>query len=535
MEHIVALKMKVDKAVCTTNDTLDDLQKAIRYETVFSTLVEKKILAIKRECEAQDEKKRAQREQACFAGRFFRKRRLGSRDQSTESSAKESVAIDAEGRSGEDDENTRNSDCGKTTANAIEALKLNAEDDSKMCSVQYNGNKNVENGGGAATATVILMHNPNVEEHVDEKNGIQITNEDIKCQQATCDDEETSAQVLRIKDDAIEQCYKNGSTFKLTTEVGDENDLKQPMTIENKITKGECNRSELQPVKDTLTVGGLNVSTRGLRSNKTSDSVRASNESPAASTSSRLEVRDVVDDLNRRKPSSDTTISYPSSCKQTTFSAPEAFRITPADHERHRLRVLEAKSVSAQCSPIFPRHPVVDSVATQVSYRNEITVGSGVIAGARSKAKKLFSRQNTSDDSVNVTFSNVVVNETAGIETIPVSHPKKASIAVGKRGSKKDKTHVESLGFISNFNQLTAHNNLPVIATSLRAVNSAKLQRYLTTASDGTDCFQRQKSVDDRFQADANAKDKEKTVKIGAVQNSDDDESKKNKKKTSEY
>lgn len=58
--------MKVDKGVCTTNDayfagnaTVNELNSIIKFETVFTTLVENKILAIKRECEQQDSKKKS--------------------------------------------------------------------------------------------------------------------------------------------------------------------------------------------------------------------------------------------------------------------------------------------------------------------------------------------------------------------------------------------------------------------------------------------------------------------------------------------
>ncbi|KAG5677196.1 hypothetical protein PVAND_006976 [Polypedilum vanderplanki] len=62
--------MKVDKGVCTTNDdayfasnnntaTTNELNSIIKFETVFTTLVENKILAIKRECEQHENKKKS--------------------------------------------------------------------------------------------------------------------------------------------------------------------------------------------------------------------------------------------------------------------------------------------------------------------------------------------------------------------------------------------------------------------------------------------------------------------------------------------
>ncbi|XP_039957479.1 uncharacterized protein LOC120772772 isoform X1 [Bactrocera tryoni] len=69
--------MKVDKAV-STNDTLEDLQRALTYEVIFSTLLQKKVMAIKRECE---ERKRAKRMKRKSIGRIFFSRKLfgGSR------------------------------------------------------------------------------------------------------------------------------------------------------------------------------------------------------------------------------------------------------------------------------------------------------------------------------------------------------------------------------------------------------------------------------------------------------------------------
>ncbi|XP_035794145.1 uncharacterized protein LOC118467589 isoform X2 [Anopheles albimanus] len=49
--------MKVDKAVCT-NGTLEDLGRAIQFEAVFSTLVENKILSIKRESDLKKRHKK---------------------------------------------------------------------------------------------------------------------------------------------------------------------------------------------------------------------------------------------------------------------------------------------------------------------------------------------------------------------------------------------------------------------------------------------------------------------------------------------
>ena len=62
--------MKVDKAVCTNDMSfVEDLNRAIRFEAVFSTLVENKILAIKRECELKRKSKKSRSLRRMLFGR----------------------------------------------------------------------------------------------------------------------------------------------------------------------------------------------------------------------------------------------------------------------------------------------------------------------------------------------------------------------------------------------------------------------------------------------------------------------------------
>lgn len=77
------LLTKLDKAV-STNDVLLDLQRALTYEAVFSTLVEHKMQALKRDYE---EHKKAKRRKRKSIGRIFLPRKLfgsGSRRSSRE-------------------------------------------------------------------------------------------------------------------------------------------------------------------------------------------------------------------------------------------------------------------------------------------------------------------------------------------------------------------------------------------------------------------------------------------------------------------
>lgn len=556
--------MKVDKAVCTTNDTLDDLQRAIRYEAVFNTLVEKKILAIKADCEA---KEREKREQTCFAGRFFRKKRLASSGGGSSSAGGDDEQVVASNADRDPMKVAHGTVAAATTSiepDAPSAISVSDKSDSVV--LQFNCNRDKENASSAsdATTTVFAMNSQtvavNVELHChDNGDGDADNNEANKYHQPATSScvvvdvhgegvDEDDNEMKEVTTPLTEQYTSSDSTCADASQVTicdrnvtidaaadgavggiakGNNDHVEPGGSGGRI--GDAIKPDCHPLKSNLAVGG-----GSQRPKRTGNHVKMADGSPA-SICSRLEVSIISEDACRRKVSSDTTSSYPSSCKQTILSAPEMMTTSMGDSERHRLRVLEAKSISAQCSPIFPRHVAVDSVATQVSYRNEAigggagsssTASVGVISGARTKARKLFSRQNTSEDSVNVTFSNFAMNDEVNETIAMTEYGKKTSMFAGKRSSKKDKTAGETLGFISNFNQLTAHNNLPVLATQLRG---AKLQRYLTT--DGADCVPRQKSPEERFHSRDSIRDKSQRSTAG--QNSDEEDAKRGKKKSS--
>lgn len=121
---------------------------------------------------------------------------------------------------------------------------------------------------------------------------------------------------------------------------------------------------------------------------------------------------------------------------------------------------------------------------------------------------RVFSMQNTSDDSVNVTFINTptkkcdTINDTAIIDAAETDERSNKCPAVkSKRSSKtffkkKDKVSKRSIanneahGFISSFNQLTS-NNLPMITsattTMLKNVTSKKCERSGGGGGGGSD------------------------------------------------
>lgn len=85
--------MKVDKGVCTGNDAYfagntaaNELNSIIKFETVFTTLVENKILAIKRDCEQHENKKKSRTLKGVLT-----KKTDGKQQQQEQDPAKETV------------------------------------------------------------------------------------------------------------------------------------------------------------------------------------------------------------------------------------------------------------------------------------------------------------------------------------------------------------------------------------------------------------------------------------------------------------
>lgn len=346
-------KMKVDKAVSTTNDNaINDLHNGIRYESILNTLVEKKILAIKRDCEQTEQKLEQQRKQNCLGGLLFGKRRRQHEQQPLQ-------------------QQRLTSECPRM----LDTIVINeraavdaANDDAKNAIVLVNRNKLIEN--------------------------------DNHQHQHEC-------------------CASDGANTKPNEQSAVSEDCGSIASIAS-----HCSAVQIDDVCE---------SKPHLR--------------PA------------------RKISSDTVISMPNSSKHTTFSAPVPIGGCITDQEqRHRLRVLEAKSISAQCSPIFPRQTFAGETGATLPPLTKLK---------SSIPQRLMSRQNTSDDNVSVTFSSVLVNEDALDSCDTVSD----NVTLGKKlqQRKKDSNKLgrcsvanDTHGFISSFNQLTSSNNLPAVISKTK-------------------------------------------------------------------
>lgn len=353
--------MKADKAVCT-NDRLEDLNKTIRFETVFTTLVENKILAIKRECEQKKKTKR------CRA--FFGKKKIKKTE--------------------------------------IKCANSNFDLD-------------VEKGCDKK-----IQSNPSLNETKSDKfhNEIEVLPRKNSTSTATNNDVEEIAVVDQ-------------------PEIELEKD-RESSSISNK-TENNTNQSNKSSLEKSLHQDDGSTTSRNI------SDFDLSNDSEILRQEQQIR-------LNKK-----------------ILSGKENSLLL--EQERSRLRIFEARSISAQCSPIFPRQKIIfDETRSECRVKDNLsdnlTINS--ILSEKELEKRISKKSSTS----------LVDNSNSTSTTTKKSKNKRESTsAVYEYDSIIN--YQPNQGFISSFNQLTS--NLPVITTTKtknQYCDAIKLQRMTSTSTD---------------------------------------------------
>lgn len=358
--------MKADKAVCT-NDRIEDLNKTIRFETVFSTLVENKILAIKRECEQKKKTKRGRSIGRAFFG------------------------------------------------------KKNRKKSEIKCA---NSDLDVEKG---------CDENPSLKEIIDETKSDKFHNE-------------------------IEVFPRKNSTSTATNNDVEEIVVAEPeMEVEQEIEKDRESSSISNKTENNSNQSNKSSLEKSLQQDDGSTTSRNISEFDLSNDSEILRQEQQIR-LNKK-----------------ILSGKENSLLL--EQERSRLRILEARSISAQCSPIFPRQKkIFDDTRSESRVKDNLsdnlTINS--ILSEKDLEKRTSKKSSTS----------------------LVDNSNSTSTATKKSKSKRESTsavyeydsiinYQPNQGFISSFNQLTS--NLPVITTTKtknQYCDAIKLQRMTSTSTD---------------------------------------------------
>ncbi|KAG4079181.1 hypothetical protein HA402_015837 [Bradysia odoriphaga] len=385
--------MKVDKAVCT-NETMEDLYRAIRYETVFTALVENKILAIKREC---DEKQRLKKARAHFklSGLLSSKKIC----------------------------------CVKHDSLTNPDLVLHQQN-SKISNATEIG---VVRDGAAARDESLMQQG-----HVTQNELFKPTTEDsiasVNYGEDIPDDDKIQIQEI--------ESISSDKSKKITFQSGLIDDR-------HKIGKNLNSRRKL------------------------------SMESSFSQNSSVIESYVSDESQTRRSRMTDSLSSNPNKFNLSESNA--------LDHERHRLRVLEARSISAQCSPVFPR-PL---------FRNHSTTMQVPCTSDDNQLVplKLIRSQNDIDasiDSVNLGLASgdICIDANKDKEQFAMAFVSNCN-SNDSETIQLDKTkfsgqYDSKQGFIKSFNQLTSQNqnSLPVITTIKSKKDALKLHRLMNPSID---------------------------------------------------
>ncbi|KAM7344669.1 uncharacterized protein ACRADG_011298 isoform 2-T8 [Cochliomyia hominivorax] len=422
------LVVSVDKAVSTYGiPDLQDYQRAVTYELVFNSLLEKKMLAMKRDCE---ERKRAKRLKRKSIGRIFFAKRLFSSMDSRKTSSLSEMAIE------EVHAKTEPSTPQKSIKSTMKTATKEQQQQRKMHDIEIEMDSN---------ATKIVPQRSSYRSKTRSKSKSNTASSDSPQSTKTTMQNQQQQQQHQQADDSITSTLSNSS---------DKVVVKQSLLV-----KAQTHMPQEALIVSSSSGDSKNAQTTLSNGNQTYSIVpplsleRTQDTTSLASgyengTGARLHTSTMADDSLTSIRDSIESLSFASSRCTVSFGATE---VIPQEddinmYERikaaKRQRILEAKSISAQCSPILqPRHiiktmvhapmsptsikqktpppasvniiePVATTTASSLPVDNKAS-RSRFLPNQYSYTDSLFesrniSRQNTSEDSANLTMSTLL-------------------------------------------------------------------------------------------------------------------------------
>lgn len=322
-DSLQLLNNKLDKAV-STNDILLDLQRALTYEAVFSTLVEHKMQALKRDYE---EHKRAKRKKRKSIGRILLPRKLfGPRRASKEGSEEDEVEVEKEREKEKEMEKEnqlpeKSLTQGKTASShrpadielATGSLPLQLELEDSVASTLSNSS----GGRQAARHSHSLLVQAQTHTPAKPPAG----------EHESSSSSSSHEQALAVPD----------PRHSMSTTTNGEAEYLTPVASCYDNTSATATATATATVTGTATATVIGQHSSTMADDSFTGSLHGSLES----------------------------LSYSSSRCTVSFGGAEIIALAHGDADTRerarlakRLRILEAKSISAQCSPVFPRSMV---------------------------------------------------------------------------------------------------------------------------------------------------------------------------------
>ncbi|EAT47250.1 AAEL001630-PA [Aedes aegypti] len=420
--------MKVDKAVCT--DTYEDLSRAIRFEAVFSTLVENKILAIKRECELKKRNKKSRVIRRILFGRKSCKKvgKWGS-----ESGKKKNGTVkdaEPEGEEGGGEGGTVGAVGGlplenSTTSDGVDEVIVEIGDLSSL--VDADGNVVAVDTGddypSKSESDVDGDRRASRQAHSVTAVNLELGNDEDSGGEAFGETDD-----LPSKSEAIAQSleYDRKSIKSNDIRIQERCNTLEPVSVS----------IEKEPHSDPL-------------------STQYDIEDSATNVSIELDVSEISD--MKRSIASEPVPIIKNISKYRPGTSRQPSLLGTASH---RLRVLEAKSISAQNSPILPRQKSTEARHLTFSTATYQTTSPNPVA---TKSKKDIedtsfvidlSRETADEDNISAT-SNL-----SNCNSIVIPKDKQPTLGDGKRSSSHKKSPLAVVADSSSSTSASRKNKL---------------------------------------------------------------------------
>ncbi|XP_053672957.1 uncharacterized protein LOC128723262 [Anopheles nili] len=448
--------MKVDKGV-STNGTLEDLSRAIQFEAVFSTLVENKILAIKRECELKKRHKKSRLLRRILFGRKVSSGGTASgcchREVSASNSSTDGAAVD------EPPYQLRPN--GTTSGGE---LQLSEGSGANGCygygRTRSEANPTAEHSTVSDGADEVIVEIGDLSSLVDAEGNVVVTShvnadphvsDDADTLHATCE----PATVSRTSAVSRSSIVESAST-------------KSPESVEHR------SRTSIGKPRKTSLLEPVSIEIE-----PESDVLSGHYDLEDTATNVSIELDGVSDVSDMRRSIASEPISIIKNAQRSRFAI--GSYLSAGHAVANRLRMLEAKSISAQNSPVLPRQkPAAEGrhlTFSTATYQQAAPSSANASAIDCDTSFVVDLSRSDRDQQQQQHNSTVIVKDKPASQA--ASGGKKSTLVLGDNSSsssasKRNKLPQPAsapspppLGLIESFNQLTA-SNLPVIASSAR-------------------------------------------------------------------
>lgn len=476
--------MKVDKGVCTSNDAYfagntpsNELNSIIKFETVFTTLVENKILAIKRECEQHENKKKSRTLKSILTKKCEAKSLSHEKQQQQESTNEQESKKKRIGRKNfflrHKNKQFSDFDVERGDKRDNEALEVPTTGQAEIVKLEVQTDKVNNEQGEVAEVNEAAKLDSQSNEHV--RSSVDLTASSTKLDggQPSCDtlvanNQSENAQ-LTVSTNDSSNGHSNNTVKELSPPSANDDSLATTIDI-----------SLQQQSSVVLAIKTLSINNQPIKSDAAiyDDCVSSQNTSDIEFSL----VSESISELPvciRKKPS---TNSDPVVKKPPHFLSPPLKR---------EVKIIERKAISCHSTPLFGRHSKNDGDVKKVlTFQKELPKKNSETKQVE-KAKSQTIVIAPTSTTTTTTLAKPISTTAGPIETVHLSrksqkHSKYRDVSVEYEISYNDNEGNQSpRGFLSSFNQLTSQTPPAAVITSTNPKKQFSKQIKAQLTKDG--------------------------------------------------